>query len=260
MNGAKNPDPGSAADAARRFRAWALSWWSGWWDTFKTVAWAITIAVAVRTFAYEPFHIPSGSMAPTLLIGDFLFVSKASYGYSRYSLPFGAGLIDGRIWYDPPERGDIAVFRKPSDPGVDYIKRLIGLPGDRIQMRGGVLHLNGEPVERRRIEDYIYTDRRNRRYAARQYVETLPNGTSYRTLDVNENGYGDDTRVYVVPEGHFFAMGDNRDNSQDSRVLSEVGYVPRENLVGRAEIMFISVDGRFWEFWNWRLGRFFNPL
>lgn len=252
------PEPHNRAGGAMRARA--LSWLAGWWDTFKTVAWAITIAVGVRTFAYEPFHIPSGSMVPTLLVGDFLFVSKASYGYSRYSFPFAVGFLDGRVWYDPPERGDVAVFRKPSDTGVDYIKRLIGLPGDRIQMRGGVLYINDRPVERRRIEDQVYADNRNRRYAARQYVETLPNGVSYRVLDVTENGRGDNTGVYVVPEGHFFAMGDNRDNSQDSRVLGEVGYIPGENLIGRAEILFISVDGRFWEFWNWRLGRFFDTL
>ncbi len=254
------PPPNDRMGRARRARGWALSWLAGWWDTFKTVAWAITIAVAVRTFAYEPFHIPSGSMAPTLLVGDFLFVSKASYGYSRYSFPFGAGLSEGRFWYDSPRRGDIAVFRKPSDPGVDYIKRIIGLPGDRIQMRGGALYLNGSAVTRTRIDDYIYEDSRGRRYAGRQYVETLPNGVSYRVLDVTENGRGDDTRIYTVPERHFFAMGDNRDNSQDSRALNEVGFIPRENLIGRAEVTFISVDGRFWEVWNWRLGRFFRSL
>ena len=142
----------------------------------------------MRSFAYEPFHIPSGSMVPTLLIGDFLFVSKASYGYGKFSVPFGLGPAEGRLWFDPPERGDIAVFRKPTDDSVDYIKRIIGLPGDRIYMQGGVLHIDGKAVERRRIDDYLYVDKRNRRYAARQYVETLPNGVSYRVLDVTERG------------------------------------------------------------------------
>lgn len=254
--------PGGPGPGGRgaELRGRALSWLGGWWDTFKTVAWAITIAVAVRSFAYEPFHIPSGSMAPTLLVGDFLFVSKASYGYSRFSLPFGLGPAGGRVWYDEPRRGDIAVFRKPSDPSVDYIKRIVGLPGDRVQMRGGALHLNDRPVERRRVDDYAYVDSRGRNYPARQYVETLPNGVSYRTLDAAGSTRGDDTEAFTVPEGHFFVMGDNRDNSQDSRVLGRVGYIPAENLIGRAEVMFISVDGRFWEFWNWRLGRFFDRL
>ena len=258
------PEPKDGTGAARGLGARALSWLSGWWDTFRTVVIAIAVAIAVRSFAYEPFHIPSGSMAPTLLVGDFLFVSKASYGYSRYSFPFGSalfrGAVDGRLWYDSPRRGDIAVFRKPSDPGVDYIKRLIGLPGDRIQMRGGALYLNDRPVDRRRIEDHVYIDKRRRPWPSRQYIETLPNGVSYRVLDARGNGRWDNTDIYVVPPGHFFAMGDNRDNSQDSRALNDVGYIPAENLIGRAEIMFISVDGRFWEFWNWRFGRFFNPL
>ncbi len=241
-------------------RANVMSWLAGSWETFKTVMWALLIALAVRTFAYEPFHIPSGSMIPTLLIGDFLFVSKASYGYSRYSFPFGADLIDGRVWYDPPERGDIAVFRKPNQPDLDYIKRIVGLPGDRIQVRRGILYINDAAVPRVQIDDYIYHDKRNRRYTARQYVETLPNGVSYRVVDVHDNSPGDDTGVYAVPDGHVFLMGDNRDNSQDSRVLSQVGYVPIENLVGRAETLFISVDGRFWEVWNWRFPRFFTQL
>jgi signal peptidase I len=157
------------------------------------------------------------------------------------------------MWEGEPERGDVAVFKLPRDNETDYIKRLIGLPGDRIQMRGGVLFINDQPVERRRIEDYRFTDRLGNASPARQYLETLPNGASYRVIDTNEFGALDNTDVYVVPNGHYFAMGDNRDGSQDSRVLSQVGYVPAENLVGRAEILFFSTNGtaRFWEFWKW---------
>ena len=225
----------------------------GFWESFKTVIYAVLIATVVRTFAYEPFHIPSGSMIPTLLIGDYLFVSKFSYGYSRYSFPFGFGLFEGRVWSDQPDRGDIAVFKLPRDNKTDYIKRLIGLPGDRIQMRDGVLHINDEPVRRRQIEDYALVDRIGTATRVTQFIETLPNGVSYRTIDTNPYGVLDNTEVYVVPADHYFAMGDNRDGSSDSRILNQVGYVPAENLVGRAEILFFSTDGtaHFWEVWKW---------
>ncbi len=217
-----------------------------------TVLYAVVIALFVRTLAFEPFNIPSTSMVPTLLVGDYLFVSKYAYGYSRYSLPVSLPLLRGRLFFSQPERGDIAVFKLPRDDKTDYIKRIIGLPGDRIQVVSGVLHVNGEPVERRRIEDYLGDDGHP---GAAQYIETLPNGRNHRIVEMSDYGRLDNTGVYTVPEGHYFAMGDNRDNSLDSRVLSEVGYIPAENLVGRAEFLFFSHNGsaRLWEIWRWPL-------
>ena len=234
------------------------------WDTVKTVAYAVLIALAIRTVAYEPFNIPSGSMKPTLLVGDYLFVSKFSYGYSRHSLPLSLPLIPGRILMSEPERGDIAVFKLPSDNKTDYIKRIIGLPGDRIQVSEGRLHVNGKQVVRRRVADFIEIDEYGRIHRTAQFDETLPNGRTHRILEHTDQGQLDNTPVYVVPEGHYFAMGDNRDNSLDSRVLGGVGFVPAENLVGRAEILFFSIDGSasVWEFWRWpatiRFKRFFD--
>ena len=224
-------------------------------DTVRTVIYAVLIALFVRTVAYEPFNIPSGSMIPTLLVGDYLFVSKFSYGYSRYSLPFGVPLFSGRIFFTPPQRGDVVVFKLPRDPSVDYIKRVIGLPGDRIQVRDSLLYINDEPVKRERIEDYVYRDG-GVTLRQSQYIETLPNGRRHRIIQISDNGPLDNTDVYVVPAGHYFMMGDNRDNSLDSRVAEGrggVGYVPAENLVGRAEFLFFSTDGsaRIWEFWKW---------
>jgi len=239
---------------------------AGLWEFARTIVYAILIAVVIRTVAFEPFNIPSGSMIPTLLVGDYLFVSKYAYGYSRYSLPFGLPLIPGRILFTPPKRGDVIVFKLPRDNSTDYIKRLIGLPGDRIQVRGGVLYINDEPVKRERVEDFIETDYYGNTRRIVQYRETLPNGRSYRVLDRVINGHFDNTGVYVVPKGHYFMMGDNRDNSLDSRAPNGVGFVPVENLVGRAEVIFFSTNGdaRFWEVWKWpqalRFGRFFTSL
>jgi len=195
----------------------------------------------IRTFLYQPFNIPSGAQKPTLLIGDYIFVSKSSYGYTHYSLPFSPRLFSGRIFASEPKRGDVVVFRVPKDDTIDYIKRVIGLSGDRVQMINGHLHINGEPVKREQIEDFIdIEDGRTTR--VKRWRETLPNGVSHETLDLIENGYYDNTPVYQVPPGHYFMMGDNRDNSTDSRVMSQVGYVPFENLIGRADIIFFSND------------------
>ena len=246
---------------------------SGTVETIKTVVYAVLIALVVRTVLIEPFNIPSRSMLPTLLVGDYLFVSKYSYGYSRYSfslfgvsIPFGLGGEYGRILGGEPERGDVAVFKLPRDNKTDYIKRIIGLPGDRIQMVGGILNINGEAVKRAPVADFM-DDRGNGQFVRyHQYIETLPNGVKHLILERSDDEAADNTGVYTVPPGHYFAMGDNRDNSLDSRVQSAVGYVPAENLVGRAEFLFFSIDEntRLWEFWNWptaiRFGRIFNAV
>ena len=223
----------------------------GFWETARTLVYAVAIALAVRTFLFEPFNIPSGSMKPTLLVGDYLFVSKFAYGYSKHSLPFSLPLFEGRIWEELPERGDVAVFKLPSDNRTDYIKRIIGLPGDKLQVRDGLLYLNGEPASRVRLEDF-YDDDGTSNGPLVRYRETLRGGPTYTVLDIMSHGSLDNTRVYEVPAGHVFAMGDNRDNSLDSRV-DNVGYIPIENLIGRAEIIFFSTNGeaRLWEIWNW---------
>jgi signal peptidase I len=224
----------------------------GFAETVRVVFHALIIALVIRTFLFQPFNIPSGSMIPTLLVGDYLFVSKFSYGYTHYSFPFSPPLFSGRIFGSQPQRGDVVVFRLPKDDSVDYIKRVIGLPGDRIQMVDGVLNINGVPVPRKRVEDFV-TDEDGVVQRVKQYRETLPDGVSYNTLDLTDNGFYDNTPVYTVPPGDYFMMGDNRDNSTDSRVLSQVGYVPAENIIGKAQIIFFSIrdDTHAWEIWRW---------
>ncbi len=235
---------------------------SGFGETVKVIIQALLLALVIRSLLFQPFSIPSGSMMPTLLIGDYLFVSKYSYGYSRYSFPFSPPVFSGRIWSGDPERGDIAVFRLPSNPRIDYIKRVVGLPGDRIQMIEGVLHINGEAIERERAGTFRSQEGPEAPVEAPIFRETLPNGVSYETLDINPNSAGDNTREFLVPDGHYFMMGDNRDNSADSRF--EVGFVPLENFIGRAEMIFFSIGGGSspLEIWKWptelRFGRLFE--
>ena len=239
---------------------------SGLWETAKTIVYAVLIALAVRTVAFEPFNIPSGSMIPSLLVGDYLFVSKYSYGYSRYSLPLSLPLFPNRLFFTEPARGDVAVFKLPADNSTDYIKRIVGLPGDRMQVVRGILHINGEAVRRTPRGEYVYRDESGRIVRAQLYRETLPGGRSHDIIELSDNGPLDNTPVFVVPPGHYFAMGDNRDNSLDSRVASAVGFVPARNLVGRAETLFFSIESpaRIWEVWKWpsaiRLSRFFQSI
>jgi signal peptidase I len=279
----------------------------GFLDTLKTIFWALVIAGAFRTILFQPFSIPSGSMKPELLIGDYLFVSKFAYGYSRYSLPFSPDWFDGRIMAREPRRGDVVVFKHPkhdacsagvieqtvdfvlrlaqlrSGPGtqdcVDYVKRIVGLPGDTVQVKGGILHINGEALPTERIEDFVEPKQalgspprfprcvngpvpRSGECVKEQFRETLPGGRVHRILNIEgEMGAGrgrsgpDNTPVFTVPEGHYFFMGDNRDNSVDSRFRSQVGVVPFENLIGRADIVALSSEGPFWQIWTWRFDR-----
>ncbi len=239
---------------------------SGWRETIKIVVHALILAMIVRIFFYQPFNIPSGSMKQTLLVGDYLFVSKLAYGYSRYSFPWGFVPISGRIFGSEPKRGDVAVFKLPRDNSTDFIKRVIGLPGDEISVRNGVLYINGQAVPKVRKGDFISPE--EDRPIAR-FEETLPNGVKYYVLDSTPNGQFDNVGPYKVPPGHYFMMGDNRDNSTDSREQSPrygVGYVPFENLVGRAEIIFFSVAVddpnafRLTQPWHWPMDIRWNRI
>ncbi|PZO87500.1 MAG: signal peptidase I [Micavibrio aeruginosavorus] len=235
-------------------------------EFFKTAVLAIFLALVIRTFLFEPFNIPSGSMLPTLQIGDYLFVSKTSYGYSRHSFPFGLASFEGRVMEDKPQRGDVIVFKLPTNPSIDYIKRLIGMPGDKIQVKRGRLYINGEMVEREPVGMKRISTREGGKQNMMEYIETLPGGVMHTIYEESDSEPLDNTDVYVVPDGHYFMMGDNRDNSQDSRVTELVGYVPEVNLVGRAEILFFSIDesASIYKPWTWfsaiRYGRIFDRI
>jgi len=224
--------------------AQSLSWWKGLRSLFLGAVLLLCVLAllpAVRSFGYQLFSIPSGAMKPTLLVGDHVVAAKYPYGYSRYSFPGSPELFAGRIFASEPRYGDVVVFRLPRDPSTDYIKRIVGLPGDRIQVIHGVLNINGVAVKQEQIEDFVETNGSRRPTRTRQWRETLPNGASYATLDLIPDGFLDNTGVYAVPAGHYFMMGDNRDNTQDSRT-SQVGFVPFENLIGRTDRIVFSID------------------
>jgi signal peptidase I len=249
-------------------------------ETIKTVVYALLIAGVFRTLFFQPFWIPSESMKDTLLIGDFLFVNKMAYGYSKYSCPFALCPFSGRILGADPERGDVVVFRHPTK-GQDYVKRLIGLPGDSIQMKKGLLYINDivAPQVADGVFEEVFEKQGSMSNVPRcenspvgdggacqksRFIETLPNGVQHHVLNIDLNGQGDNTDVFVVPEGNYFFMGDNRDNSTDSRykqVLDGVGFVPAEYLIGRADrIMFSSAGRSMFAFWTWRSDRYFKAV
>jgi len=234
-------------------------------ESGKSLLVAIIVALALRIFLVEPFSIPSGSMMPTLVVGDYLFSSKYTYGYSRYSFPFGPNLFSGRIGGSKPQIGQISIFMGAKDPDVRYIKRIVGLPGDTVDIKGGILYINGQEAKQRRIEDYVSTTVVGREKHVAQYIETLPNGVEHKILreDVAGTGPANNMGPFHVPEGHYFMMGDNRDGSGDSRF--GMGYIPEENLVAPAKFIFCSVDSSIldiWRVWEWpeivRLKRFFS--
>lgn len=234
-------------------------------DTIRTFFLAALIALSIRAFAFEPFNIPSASMVPNLLIGDYLFVTKYAYGYSSLSSLYGVLPIKGRVMSEMPQRGDVVVFKLPSDNRTDYIKRIVGLPGDKIQVRNGLLYINGVAVERRKLAEHKADNYLKPSSSAVDYVETFPDGHQHVIREEGDDFELDNTEVFEVPSAHYFAMGDNRDNSQDSRT-SRVAFIPADNLVGRAEILFFSLDeeAHFWEFWKWpgsvRWGRLLQTI
>lgn len=237
-------------------------------ELVKTVVSALALVLLVHTILFKPFSIPSSSMNPTFEIGDYIIVSKFPYGYSRYSLPLSPPLFSGRIFGHTPNRGDVVVFRPTHKADEDWIKRVIGMPGDRIKMVEGVLHINDKPVMLEKVGKYDYYDQHNRFYQMEMYLETLSNGVKHKIAKLKPFGQADkdNTREFVVPEGHYFMMGDNRDQSEDSRYPA-VGVIPYDNLIGRAELVFFSTDlptqnGAWWMFWRWptatRYNRFFT--
>jgi signal peptidase I len=244
-----------AANKSSRHRKGFTAYLKEGWEWARTLIYAVVLTIVFRAFAYEPFAIPSGSMIPTLLIGDYLFVSKFSYGYSKFSLPFSPNIMSERVFGSVTdiERGDVAVFRLPTDTTRDFIKRVVGLPGDKIQMIDGILHINDQPVIREYVDEVDYWDSSGRYSKVTEYIETLPNGVKHRIWERSDQEFKDNTAPYHVPEGHFFMMGDNRDFSEDSRFLLSVGYVPFENFIGRADFLFYSYQNKkpVWQVWTW---------
>ena len=235
-------------------------------ENIKTIFYALIIALVIRSFLFQPFYIPSSSMEPNLLIGDRLFVSKYTYGYSKHSFPFSPNFYEKRLFPSTPSRGDVVVFKTPADNRTDYIKRLIGLPGDKFQIINGDFYLNGEIISREKKNASLFINCGNTEIESEIYEETLPNGVSYLTA-YRKNGTMKNTDKFIIPQNHYFFMGDNRDCSKDSRFLSSVGYVNINNLVGKAQIIFFSNDknkASFFEFWKWnesiRFDRFFKKI
>ena len=223
-------------------------------DNIKTLIYALIIAVLLRSLLYQPFYIPSSSMEPTLLVGDRLFVSKFAYGYSKHSFPFSPPLYKKRIFFKEPQRGDLVVFKTPSDNRTDYIKRLIGKPGDTLQFINGDIYLNKNKIIKNKVDESMSIRCGKINFPVKIYEETLPNGVKYKAV-YNSAGTLQNTDVYTVPDNNYFLLGDNRDCSKDSRFLSEVGYVNKLNLVGKAELIFFSNDtlkSSVLNLWNWK--------
>ena len=232
-------------------------------SNIKSISLAVFIALLIRSFLFEPFNIPSGSMKPNLLVGDFIFVSKWSYGYSKHSLPFSLPIIP-ILFSKMPERGDVVVFKTPENNRTDYIKRVIALPGDTVKIKNGIIILNENEIYRQKLDDFIDNDQKAIAKRIRQYKEFFFE-KEIKVLDLADNSIADNTQQFKVPENYFFVMGDNRDNSQDSRFINSVGYIPIENLVGKAQFIFFSLENsRFLELWKWpnsiRYDRIFKKI
>jgi len=239
----------------------AKSFFDSW---FFIIGFFIFLPLAFRVLVFSPYHIPSGSMKPTLLEGDFIFVAKYSYGYSRYTFPFDIKLFEGRKNFSEPKRGDIVVFRPPLiTRRDDYIKRLIGLPGDKIQVKDGELFINGKPVQREQIANLEVENEEGKKFIIKQYKETLDTGVSYTTWDVTKQGALDNTEEFTIPEDNYFMMGDNRDNSRDSRD-EHIGFIPKEYLIGKAKVIVFSTKESVLKIWKWpsifRTERFFKDI
>ena len=235
-------------------------------ENIKTLFYAFIIAIIIRSLFVQPFYIPSSSMEPTLLVGDRLFVTKYSYGYSKHSLPFSPPLIKNRLFYKKPERGDVVVFKTPTDNRTDYIKRLIGLPGDQIQFIDSNLYLNNNEILKSKVSKKQKIFCGNKTIDVFTFEEKLPNDKIFNTVYLKNFTYKR-SDVFKVPNDHYFFLGDNRDCSKDSRFLSSVGYVHKNNLVGKAQFIFFSSDksiGSFFAFWKWhksfRFNRFFKKI